>query len=90
MCFTKVCLEHNLCLLDSSKMIPCLDIFSVLSSLVDDAAGLQYCLRVRIWKMFYVTIFKKVFNFVENIVDLGERFMLYFCHLFFKTVQITQ
>ena len=50
-------------------MIPVFDILLDFYSLVDDVVGLQDCLMVRIWTIDHVNIFKRVFNFVENIVD---------------------
>ena len=86
----KMFLERDPCLLDWRKAIPGLDRFLEFTSLVDDVVGLLYFLRVRIEKIFNVTIFEQVFDFFKDIVDWSDRFIMNFCYFFFKIVQLTQ
>ena len=45
-------------------------------------------MRVRIWKIYHVTIFKNFFDFVENVVDWSDQVIVHFCYFFFKIVQL--
>ena len=70
--FAKIGLERNLCFLDQRKMIPGIDGFAELSSIVDDVVCLQDILSTIIGTVYHVYVFKKVFNFIENIFDWGD------------------
>ena len=81
--FAKISLESDPCFLNRRKIIPVLDRFLELISLIDDFVVLQYHLRVRIGTVFHITVFEKVFDFVENIFNWGDRVIVHFGQLIF-------
>ena len=76
--------------MDQRKTVPGLDRFSELSCIIDDVLGLRDFLRSIIGTVFHVTVFKKVFNLVENIFNWGERVIVHFGHFFFEIVQLVR
>ena len=86
--FTKMSLECDPYFLDRSKTITGLDVFLELSSLVDDVIGLRDNFRLGIGTFCHVTIFEKVFNFVENIVNWGDRVIVNFGHFILEIVEL--
>ena len=81
-------LEQDPCFLDQTKMIPVLDGFTEVSSIVDDVVGLQDCLRVRIWIVFNFSVLEKVFNLIENIIKWGDWVIVHFYHLIFEILDL--
>ena len=63
--------------------IPGLDRFLYRSSLIDGVVFIQDSLRARIGTVCHITVFEKILNFVENIVDWGERVIANFGNFFF-------
>ena len=55
--------------MDRNKMIPGLDILLELFSLIDNVVDLKDYLMVKIGTVCHVTVFEKVFNFVDNIFN---------------------
>ena len=74
--------------MDWRKTIPGLDGFAELSSFVDAVVCLQYSFRVRIGIVCHVSVFYKFFNFIENIVNLGDRVIVNFSHSLLKIVEL--
>ena len=70
------------------KSITVLGILLELSCLIDDFVGLLDSFRLIIGKLFHVAMFKKIFNFVVNIVNWGDRFIVHVGHFLFKIVQL--
>ena len=86
--FAVIIFEFNQFFLYQRKTVPGLDRFSELSSLVDDFVGLRDCLRVRIGTVCHIAVFKKVFNFVGNFVNYGDRVVVHSAHFLFEIVQL--
>ena len=88
--FDKMSLESDPYFLYRRNTVPVLDILLEISSLIDDVVDLQDFLKARIWKLFHVTIFKRILDFVENIVTRGDQVIVHFGHFLSEVVHLDQ